>query len=306
MNRRRRQQLDSAAAYRALRKLASLPLADKIKRARRLLRAAADTGRPVVAFSGGRDSVALAILARETIPAAPLVYVATGLADPRLTAFVRDWGGDGLVYLENQDDPEKNWAARGCFPIGAKVSDRSYRRDNPELKVNPRLCCQLHKAAPMDAWLRDYGCTCLTTGARGDDSNRHKFKLTAGEVIQDHSKGFALAYPLLTWKQTDTLDYLAQRLPDYPLMYGRGEEYGCRACAVNLARWPNQLARLRQADPRYHRHLITRAGFGAQILMIRYGLTADGARALAKRDGWKSLIASGAFDRIPYPRAGRR
>ena len=232
-----------------------------------------------------------------------MVYVDTGLADPRLTRSVRDYGGN-LTYLENSTDPETTWQS-GAIPIGAKVSTVCYRRDCPELRIDPKRCCQIHKAAPMDAWLAEYGATALITGARGDDSNRHRFKLQSGEMFPG-PRGYYWAYPLLCWQQRDTLAFLETEAPDYPLRYARSEELGCRACAINLARWPNQMGRLRQTDPDFHRHLMTRCGFGLEILQIRYKLTRAGAQALAKRDGWPALIDSGALDRIPYPRTGWR
>jgi phosphoadenosine phosphosulfate reductase len=289
----------------ALRKLQNQPLAAKVKRAGQIIRAAIGTGRAVLAFSGGRDSVALAILARQVDPSIPLVYVDTGLADPRLTRIVRRIGGRHLTYLGNPVDPETTWQTE-AIPIGAKVSSSAYRRDCPELRINPSRCCALHKAAPVEAWLDKAEMTALISGARGDDSTRHRFKLQSGEIFRDRRRGHFLAYPLLTWLQADTLAFLETEAPDYPLRYARNEELGCRACAINLARWPNQMGKLRQCDPDYHRHLITACGYGLEILQIKYKLTRDSAAELADRDGWPKLIESGALDRIPYPRTAWR
>jgi len=248
--------------------------------------------------------VALLLIARQVDASVPLVYVDTGLADPRLTRVVRRLGGKRLTYLKNPIDPETTWQTE-AIPIGAKVSTGCYRRDCPELRINPAKCCQLHKAAPMDRWLAETGATALISGARGDDSTRHKFKLQSGEIFPG-PRGYCWAYPLLSWLQKDTLAYLESELPDYPLRYARNEELGCRACAINLARWPNQMGRLRRSDPAYHRHLMIDCGFGLEILQIKYKLTRAGAEALADRDGWPALIESGALDRIPYPRTGWR
>jgi phosphoadenosine phosphosulfate reductase len=286
----------------ALRRLQRLDLAAKVKRAREIIRAAIGTGAAIVAYSGGRDSEALAILARQIDPAIPLVYVDTGLADDRLTAHL-DTRAD-LIRLTSPVDPELTWRKR-AIPIGAKVSTEAYRRVCPELRIGPRKCCEIHKAAPIKAYVQEIGATAIITGARGDDSTRHRFKLMAGEVFPDAAGRF-LAYPLLCWKREDVLSYLETEAPGYPLRYHRGEELGCRACAVNLARHPNQLATLRHADPAYHRRLIVQCGFGLEILQIRYGLTRAGAKALAKRDGWGALIDAGALDRIPYPKQARK
>jgi len=260
----------------------------------------------VVAFSGGRDSVALALIARSLRPKIPMVYVDTGLADPQLLTFIRRFGGRSLTYIRNPVDPTTTWRRVPSIPIGAKVSSQAYRRDNPELRIGPSRCCQEHKAKPMDKWIAAKAFKALIVGGRGDDSTRHRFKLMTGEAFYAKAKGYVLSYPLLAWQQQDTLAFLASHYPKYPLMYARNEELGCRCCAVNLARWPNQLQKLRRADPAYHRRVIVDWGFGIEILKIKYGLTDVGARALVDRDGWDRLIDSGALDRIPGARGGWR
>lgn len=300
-----RQRIRAGEAYRALRKLQQEPMAAKIKRAHKIVAAARRLGRTVVSFSGGRDSVALAIIAQEIDPAIPLVYVDTGIADPRLTEFVCQWAGDRLIHLHSDTHPETTWRNGGPVPIGAKVSAANYRRDNPELRINPSACCHVHKAAPMDRYRAATSTVALLIGARGDDSHRHRFKLQSGEIIPQ-AKGYFAAYPLLTWTRDDVFAFMDERLPNYQLRYGAAEEYGCRACCIDLPLWPNQLALLRHSDPAYHRRLIVEVGFGVQILMIRYGLTEAGARQLIDRDGWGALIDAGAFDRIPQPKAGKR
>jgi len=282
-----------------------LPLPAKVKRSGAIIRAAIDTGRAVLSFSGGRDSVAMALIVRRIAPGLPWVYVDTGLADPRLAEFIRAFGGSNLTYLRNPTPPSETWQAEGCLPIGAKVSAESYRRDLPELRIGPKECCQRHKARPMNRWLKERKTTALIVGARGDDSTRHAFKLQTGEIFPG-KHGYHLAYPLLVWRQRDTLEFLAATMPDYPLAYARNEELGCRACAINLARWPNQMQKLRQSDPDYHRRLMVEEGFGLQILQIKYRTTEAGARQIIDRDGWDSLIDSGALDRIPHPRKGWR
>jgi 3'-phosphoadenosine 5'-phosphosulfate sulfotransferase (PAPS reductase)/FAD synthetase len=262
-------------------------------------------GKAVVSYSGGRDSVVMAELVREQAPKIQLCYVDTGLADPRLVAWIKRHGGKHLVYLQAETHPETTWKTEGALPIGAKMSAANYRKDNPELRVDPSRCCQIHKAKPQNTWLREYGCKLLFFGARGDDSNRHRFKLMSGEVFPS-GLGWLLSYPLLVWTQRDVLEYLRETMPDYPLMYARNEELGCRACAINLARWPNQMQKLRASDPDYHRHLMSECGYAEQIVMIKYGLTSVGAKALIERDGIDQLIESGALDRIPPSQKGHR
>lgn len=258
----------------------------------------AANGKAVVSYSGGRDSVVMAELVREQAPEIPLSYVDTGLADPRLIKWIKQHAGKQLVHLKNPKHPEATWKTEGALPIGAKMSATNYRRANPELRVDPSKCCQIHKAEPQNAYLRAYKCRALFVGARGDDSTRHRFKLMSGEVFPS-GLGWWLSYPLLVWTQRDVLEFLRERLPRYPLMYARNEELGCRACAINLARWPNQMQKLRASDPVYHRHLMADCGYAEQILMIKHNVTLAGAKALIERDGLDQLIESGALDHIP-------
>lgn len=301
--------MSAGAARRQLVILNRQPLAEKITRARQVIRLAAESGggEPIVSFSGGRDSVALAEIAREEFPAITLAYQNTGLADPRLVAWVEAYGSANLVHLPPARDPYETWKTdpKGCLPIGAKLSAQNYRRANRELRIGASRCCKFHKADPMHAWLRSVGAKAVLIGARGDDSSRHAFKLMWGEVLKT-KKGWLNAFPLLTWTQQDTLQFLRERVPTYPLMYARNEELGCTACAINLTRWPNQLQKLRRNDPALHRRLIIEAGYGLEILMIRFGLTRNGAQQLVERYGWDRLIDEGQLDRIPQPQRGLR
>lgn len=288
-------------ALRQLRKANRLTLDEKIARAAEIIRATIGRFPSAVSFSGGRDSVALATIARSVDAELPLVFVDTGMGDARLCKFVRRFGGAQLVYLRNELDPEATWREKRCYPIGAKIAARQYRRANPDLAIDASKCCHIHKAAPLRQWVRDSQIEALIIGARGDDSDRHRFKLLHGEAFHSSTYGHTVAYPLLTWTAADTLEFIERHIPDYPFTYSRSEEMGCRCCAINLTRWPNNLAKLRQSDPAQHRHLIAEAGYGLQILMLAYDLTEAGARTLVERDGWDPLIAAGVFDRIPNP-----
>ena len=302
-----KKRMTAREARRQLRKLNARPLSAKVDRARDVIAATlAQAGtRAVVSFSGGRDSTVLAELVRQQAPEIPLVYIDTGLADPKLTAWITTYGGAQLVHLPPVTDPEETWRREGCLPIGAKTSTRNYVRDNPELRIGPAKCCHVHKARPMNAWLREHGCRALFFGARGDDSARHAFKLMHGEAFPS-PHGWTLSYPLLTWTQADVLTWLRERMPEYPLAYARNEELGCRACAINLARWPNQMQKLRQADPAYHRHLMVDVGYGVEILMLRFAVTRRGAQQLVEAHGWDGLIDAGHLDRIPQAKKGLR
>jgi len=247
----------------------------------------------------------MALLTDTVDDSIPWVYIDTGLAAPELDAFVRDFGGDRLTILRPPCHPETTWKETGRLPIGAKVSARYYRADNPDLRIGARDCCQVHKAGPNREYLNAQGCAALLIGARGDDSKRHAFKLQTGEIVTSDD-GYFLSYPLLTWRRRDVLAYLDEHFPKYPLRYPANQDLGCLPCAVNLAFYPNQLSILRATRPDYYRRVIVELGFGLEILKLKYGLTEQGARDLVARDGWDSLIDSGALDKIPQPRTGWR
>lgn len=273
-----------------------------MERARRLCEIALAIPKPVVSFSGGKDSIVVAHLARAIKPDVPLVYQDTGMADPRLTEVVQRYGGKHLVHLPPARDPTETWRAENCLPIGAKTSSINYRRKNPALPIGGAKCCQFHKGEPLDRWNRAHGTTADLIGAKGSDSHRHRFKLTTGEIFPKARCNWVICYPILCWTRDDVHAYLRAHVPDYPLLYSTAEELGCRACAVDLAFYPNQLSKLRMAEPDYHLALLRDHRYGETILAMRYGLSLAGARALIAREGLESLAARGAFDQIPQPK----
>lgn len=288
-------------AYHLLRVLQAQPLAAKVDRALAIIGRARDAfgsaGGVAVAFSGGRDSTALAILTQRVAPDWPIMYVDTGTAQPGLTAWVKRFAGDRLVHIQPEGDMLATWQAEGFYPIGGKISGALYRRDNPDSRANGTRCCEVHKARPARRWMRESGARCLVYGVRGEDSKRHRFKLVQGELFPS-GDGWHLAYPILTWTRADVAAFLADACPDYPLRYSRHEEPGCRFCAVDLTLPQSNLATLRQTDRAAHLRAME-TGMGAEILMLRYNLTRAGAEALIARDGLEALADAGAFDRIP-------
>lgn len=283
----------------------------RLAHARAVVAYALDTARPVVSYSGGRDSTVVLELARELRPDVRAVYVDTGIAHPAHAAWVQQHAGAALVTLRPPCTPPETWRSDPCLPIGGKLAG-SYYRKTPGVTVNPTRCCEVHKTRPAHAWHRANGTTTSLVGLRASDSQRHAFRLAAGEIQQTAGETWRSAYPILTWTTDDVVRFLADRVPDFPPILPRGcrADLGCLPCMVGLARTPNSAEYLRRHVPDVYRRAMVDPpdgyGYARQILQLQHGWTPDQADAFIADAGWDRLLADGTLDRIPRAAHGLR
>ena len=173
-----------------------------------------------VAFSGGKDSIVIADLMKQSGIPYKLYYAKTGIDPPELVRFIRKEYPDcqflkpkrSFWYLLATHNPP----ARGC-----------------------RWCCyELKKRPTLDIPLSH-----RVIGIRAEESaRRSKYK----RISHFDKYKWTLYYPILYWKEIDIWDYIEERKLPYPSLYDEGlGRLGCVICPFNIGgnnfyrkRWP--------------------------------------------------------------------
>lgn len=173
-----------------------------------------------VAFSGGKDSVALLDLVRKAGVQHRAQYNYTTVDPPELTTFIR------------QKYPTVDWSR----PKETMWSLIVKKRFPPTRKV--RYCCEHLKEQSGD------GCLVLT-GVRWEESSRRKTRRLFEACYRNARKHYL--HPLIDWTESDVWEYIRREKLAYCTLYDEGfKRIGCVGCPMarregqlaEFARWP--------------------------------------------------------------------
>lgn len=173
----------------------------------------------IIAFSGGKDSIVLYYLAKETGLNFFYKHSNTTIDPPGHLRFIR----------ENYPDVEIINPRYSFFKLVEKYGLPTRHR---------RFCCQ---------HLKEYvgkGCK-VFEGLRIDEGikrGKRLSELKEPEQCDTRIKDKIHAYPILQWKQTDIWDYINKNKYPYPELYDQGfDRMGCVGCPL-----ANQKQRIRK------------------------------------------------------------
>jgi 3'-phosphoadenosine 5'-phosphosulfate sulfotransferase (PAPS reductase)/FAD synthetase len=202
-----------------------------------VLRKVFGSGQPVfLAFSGGKDSLAVLKLCEPWRGRFKLLWVNTGYAFPHMEQMIRAYGEEyGLLELHS--DPKKTWAAGGLPSEVLSVS--SFMRHEGE-KLQPwNLCCHATKIAPLIQFCAGFdGFLTVLSGDRKQDGWRFQ-----GLAAPENA---AFLAPIREWSDDDVFGYLETEsvtLPDhYADVKSSLDCWNCPAAwtvagAATYARW---------------------------------------------------------------------
>lgn len=141
-----------------------------------------------VAFSGGKDSTAMALLLADAGEDFVLLFTPAGNEPPELFAHIRDIAervGKPLIQPENR-------------PLGFWIN---HHQALPSWRM--RWCTRSIKIEPCIVWLKQHPGTTLCVGLRADEEERRGLYGNYAEY----------RYPLreMGWNEADVLRYLADR-----------------------------------------------------------------------------------------------
>ena len=237
----------------SLQALQALSREEKVLRAQTVLAQALAEHRPVVAWSGGKDSTALLHLALKMEPGIAVIYNNTLVDFPENRRYVHQLAQAWKVnlHIAKPAPGVSFWKVvkKYGYPMlgkrntpGRQHLPETYAR-GLEAKGKHRqaqailegylgsTCCEFLKERPYRAMMKALGADCNITGIlAGESQLRTLTWLSKGEFYQD-KRGMWKATPLATWTDADVEAYLAQhQVPPNPL-YGMGyHRNGCWPC----------------------------------------------------------------------------
>lgn len=201
------------------------------------------TRRPVVAVSGGKDSLATMALVLRLHPSCPLVWSDDELEYPetvRYMSLLREMGGDQLTILCGHATHAGWFRAWSQRP--------PWRAPLPDSVWIPGL---------SDDWLAREGYDCVFVGTRASESRSRREHFARRGLLYRVQRGVPWrCSPLAAWTEDDVWGLIARwRLP-YNAAYDRLREYGIARerqrvgplplvpRAMLSAGWPDLLAAL--------------------------------------------------------------
>ena len=222
--------------------------------------------RVAVMFSGGRDSCAVAILAKKYKPT--LIYCSTGLATEYAEKRVRSIAETlcaPLVILTPELDAFEMWRKFGHYPIGPKRG-HTYLKRKTGISSSPVQCCYHLKEKPVKEYIKQSQPYMILWGNRISDSNRRKLGIAEHGVIAAPSARWPCysVQPLALFLDSD-IDRLVEGLG---FRFDEKAESGCQVCCTDLSRRDNQLTRCFISNRSFFNKAML-SGLGSQILKAR-------------------------------------
>lgn len=261
----------------------------KVRYAQRLIERALETAeRPMVAWSGGKDSTLLLHLVRQYKPDVIVGFNNTGVEFPETTRFVKRMHNEWNLNLHiTRPEPGKSfwWCVEQFgFPLLGKdfarktpaawATDRQRKVMNSDVRVATNCCWHLKEKPAIDLQ-RELGVDLIFLGIMASESNRRRLTWGKyGDFRWNQKEKLWKVLPLSVWLEQDAWQYHEQH--DVPMceLYAKGHKRnGCWPCGMNIGFAGNHLATLRQTHPKLWRFLMIDKGLAQELLKLKLVLS---------------------------------
>lgn len=209
----------------------------------------AQHGRPVLQFSGGKDSLACLELLRPWWPILTVAWCNTGDAFPETEALTRSVASKVGRFIEVRSDvtawqAENGWPC-DILPVGnTPLSGRCDERPRLCLATS---CCAANVWAPMQRAMHEIKATLVVRGQKACDGR--KGPLLSGAVVD----GVEYWYPLEDWTDEQVFAYLREHAVEIPEHYELAKtSLDCRHCTAYLDEALGKLRWMRDRHPGVH------------------------------------------------------
>lgn len=224
--------------------VAKIKLQEKVKEAKEIInnsfnllnRDGDKVNYPVIAFSGGKDSLIVLDLVRQIRPDIEAVFCNTGNEYKETVPYARSF--ENVTELH----PEKSFMQ--CFKEYGLPQMKS------KAKSHGNQCCNWLKEKPATEYYLNVGVDLVFTGLTSDESrNRMMFLKRMGHTYFYKRDKYNKCHPIYNWSEEEVWLYIKMNKLAYNPIYDMGiPRCGCRYCTAYLS-WKEVTALYDLNDP---------------------------------------------------------
>lgn len=193
--------------------------------------------KPVIAFSGGKDSLVVLDLVRKINPHITGIFENTTNEYPETLRYIKTVSN--IIHLHPEISFKECWKKYGIPTIKSKA------------KSHGNQCCIKLKEEPFKKAKIKYGWDCVFTGLTMDESrNRMMMLKRMGPLYFNKADKIWKCHPIYNWSADHVWKYIDSRNLPYNPIYdrlGRDARCGCRLCSAYLS-WMKRTTQYNEKD----------------------------------------------------------
>lgn len=185
--------------------------------------------KPIISFSGGKDSTVVLHLVRRIAPNIPARFANTGVESPETIEFIKT-----VPNLIEVGPLKSFWKC---------VKEYGLPRPKVKAKSHGNMCCKYLKERPQDKHSEANGIDLEFSGLTAAESNQRKLTLMRMGPLYQLKNGRWRCHPIHDWTEADVWDYIHRYNIPYNSIYDKGaRRCGCQPCTA-YRNWKKNLAR---------------------------------------------------------------
>lgn len=285
-----------AQARRQLKRYQAISLEAKIRYSLRLIEVGLELAeRPIIAWSGGKDSTVLMHLALQFKPDIDVIFNNTQVEYPETYHFVRKLSKDWQLNLHiAKPSPGENfwwcvdqfgWPLLGkdaARAIGAirRAGESAWNRGVSQITYKAALsgvpiaerCCYYLKEKPARRTYRALGVDLVFLGMMAQESDLRLRKwCDLGDLFWTKHNKMWKCHPISIWTEDDVWEYHRRYDIPHAKLYDMGyRRNGCWPCGMGVRF--GAFAELRRGHPKLFRFLMVDKGLGTQLVKLKLAL----------------------------------